>query len=141
MGKTKSMARIDKTPTLAPPLGADASPADLGIQTAGEIAAMGFEVTRDVTLAPGQGIVGEYIGEGAERELVDPAGEVRTVKVHLFRRGNLRLALLGSAMLDRKLADAPAGAEVAVVNLGRTTTRSGRQLTAWDVGIRPVGSK
>lgn len=140
MGKTSktSMTKIDHNPTLAPSIGADMGPEELGIVTAESLAAKGYRITRDIKLEAGQGFEGIYEGEGGTVEVADPAtGELRPVPSFLFSRGNLRIRLLGASMLVRKLAEVNIGDRVAVVNLGQTTTRAGRRLTVYDVGVMP----
>jgi hypothetical protein len=132
------MVKVDGNPTMPPPEAprGDATRDDIGITTAEAIAAAGFEVTRDVTLEDGQGFVGEYAGRGQDVEMVDLKGQIRIVPTFLFRRGNLRIRMIGAAMLARKLNDIEPGTEVAVVRLGQADTRNGNRITVYDVGIR-----
>lgn len=90
---------------------------------------------RDVTLADGQGVEGIFLGEGSPASVTDAqTGEVRELRTWRIRSGRYVARILGSAILDRRLADVRPGSRVGVIRVGTIRGRSGRLITDWAVG-------
>ncbi len=100
-----------------------------------------MEFTHRVKMAPGDKLLGEYLGWMEEEFNNKETGEIIMRKIHSIRMApGLVFQLAGDYELDKNLTPYMPGTPIMIVALGQRDTRAGRRVNTYLIGKRLGGA-